>query len=47
MRDGRPSCAWCGRGKLDVIKQWSDPRDGIVGVTLKCDVPMCGRLTTV
>ena len=22
-----------------MIKQWSDPRDGIIGVTLKCDAP--------
>jgi hypothetical protein len=47
LRDNRPICAWCDRGKLDVVKQWSDPRDGIIGVTLKCDIPMCGRLTTV
>jgi hypothetical protein len=47
LRDNRPSCAWCDRGKLDVIEQWSDPHDGIIGVTLKCDAPQCGRLTTV
>jgi hypothetical protein len=47
LRDNRPSCAWCDRGKLDVIEQWSDPRDGITGVTLKCDAAKCGKLTTV
>jgi hypothetical protein len=47
LRDNRPICAWCDRGKLDVIKQWSDPCDGIVGVALKCDAAKCGKLTTV
>jgi hypothetical protein len=30
-----------------VIEQWSDPCDGIIGVTLKCDAARCGKLTTV
>jgi hypothetical protein len=47
LRDSRPICAWCDRGKLDVIEQWSDPCDGIIGVTLKCDAAWCGKLTTV
>jgi len=47
LRDNRPICAWCSRGKLYVIKQWSDPCDGIIGVTLKCDAAKCGMLTTV
>ena len=34
LRDSRPICAWCDRGKLDVIKQWSNSCDGIVGVTV-------------
>ena len=37
LRDSRPICAWCDRGKLDVIEQWSDSCGGIMGVTLKCD----------
>jgi hypothetical protein len=47
LRDNRPICAWCSRGKLDVVKQWSDPRDGIIGVTLICDAAKCGKPTTV
>ena len=47
LRDSRPICAWCDRGKLDVIKQWSDSCGGIMGVTLKCDAPKCGKLTSV
>jgi hypothetical protein len=47
FRDNRPICAWCDRGKLDVVKQWSDPRDGIIGVTLKCNAAKCGKLITV
>jgi hypothetical protein len=39
LRDSRPICACCDRGKLDVIKQWSDSCGGIIGVTLKCDAP--------
>src|ERR1700704_472979 len=39
LRDSRPICAWCDRGKLDVIKQWSDSCGGIMGGTLKCDAP--------
>jgi hypothetical protein len=46
LRDGRPICAWCDRGKLDLIKQWPDPNIGIIGVTLKCNAPECGKLTT-
>ena len=45
--DNRPICAWCDRGKLDVVKQWSDPLDGIIGVTLICDAAKCGKPTTV
>jgi hypothetical protein len=30
-----------------VIKQWSDSSGGIMGVTLKCDAPKCGKLTSV
>ena len=47
LRENRPICAWCDRGKLDVVKQWSDPRDGIIGVTLKCNAAKCGKLITV
>jgi hypothetical protein len=47
LRDGRPICAWCDRGKLDLFKQWPDPKVGIIGVTLKCDAPEYGKLTDV
>ena len=47
LRDNRPICAWCDRGKLDVVKQWPDPNVGIIGATLKCNAPECGKLTTV
>jgi hypothetical protein len=46
-RNRRPICAWCDRGKLDLIKQWPDPNVGIIGLTLKCNAPECGKLTTV
>lgn len=45
--DDRPVCEWCGRGKLDVIRQWRDPSSGIVGATLECDSPECTKLTVV
>jgi hypothetical protein len=47
LRDSRPICAWCDRGNLDLVKQWPDPCDGIIGVTLECDAPECGKLTSV
>jgi hypothetical protein len=43
----RPICGWCRRGKLDLIKEWQDPTYGIVGVTLRCDTPDCGKFTAV
>jgi hypothetical protein len=45
--NNRPTCSWCGRGKLDLIKEWPDPTYGMIGVTLRCDTPECGKLTAV
>src|SRR5262245_23272889 len=43
----QPTCEWCRRGKLEVIKEWQDPIDGTIGVTLRCNAPGCARLTNV
>jgi hypothetical protein len=45
--DRRPTCAWCQRGRLDVIREWHDPMVGTIGVTLKCDAPECAKFTNV
>jgi hypothetical protein len=46
----RPTCEWCGRGKLRLIDEKPDPNYGRLGVTiqtLKCDDLRCGKLTVV
>jgi hypothetical protein len=43
----QPTCAWCGRGKLEVINEWRDPTFGVIGVTLKCGAAECGKLVEV
>jgi hypothetical protein len=45
--DRRPTCAWCQRGKLDVVQEWHNPIHGTFGVTLKCDAPECAKFTNV
>jgi hypothetical protein len=43
-----PTCPWCGRGRLYVLKESLDPNFGALGVvqrTLKCDWVDCGKLT--
>jgi len=45
--DRRPTCAWCQRGKLDVVQEWQDPIHGTIGVTLKCDAPECAKSTNI
>jgi hypothetical protein len=48
--DERPTCACCGRGKLDLIDERPDPIFGVLGMTcqtLKCDFLECGKLTNV
>ena len=46
MQDKRPTCAFCGEGKLVVIEERPDPNFGALGVfeqTLRCDA--CGKIT--
>ena len=46
MQDKRPTCAFCGVGKLVVIEERPDPNFGALGVfeqTLQCDA--CGKIT--
>ena len=49
LHDGRPTCSWCGKGKLVLIDEHPHPVLGIAGITcrtLKCDdAPECGKLT--
>jgi hypothetical protein len=48
--ENRPTCSWCGQGKLDLIDERPDPNFGALGMstrTLRCDSPTCGKLTTV
>jgi hypothetical protein len=48
LPEDRPTCEWCGRGKLHLIEEKPDPNFGALGVTsrtLKCDDPACGKLT--
>ena len=46
----RPTCQWCGLGKLIFIDERADPNSGALGMTcqvLKCDAPECSELTSV
>jgi hypothetical protein len=48
LQDDRPTCAFCGKGKLLLIGERPDPNFGALGVveqTLRCDSAECGRLT--
>ncbi len=50
LREDRPTCGWCGRGKLRLVEEKPDANFGALGVTtrtLKCDDPGCGKLTVV
>jgi hypothetical protein len=50
FQENRPTCAFCGRGRLLLIAEKPDPDFGILGMlrqTLKCDSPECGKLTIV
>ena len=49
-REDRPTCQWCGRGKLQLIEEAPDANYGALGVTqltLRCDDPECGKLTVM
>ena len=46
--DDRPTCPFCGVGKLSLIDVRPDPNFGALGMireTLKCDAADCGKLT--
>ena len=48
LQDNRPTCAFCGKGKLVLIAERPDPNFGALGVveqTLRCDWADCGKLT--
>jgi hypothetical protein len=48
LHDNRPTCAFCGKGKLVLIDERPDPNFGALGVveqTLRCDSADCGKLT--
>ena len=48
LQDNRPTCAFCGQGKLVLIGERPDPNFGVLGVveqTLKCNSTDCGKLT--
>lgn len=48
LQDGRPTCAFCGKGKLVLIDERPDPNFGTLGVvqqTLRCDSADCGKIT--
>jgi hypothetical protein len=48
--DDRPTCGWCGVGRLDLIDERPHPLFGILGMTietLKCDSPQCAKLTCI
>jgi hypothetical protein len=48
--DARPTCEWCGQGKLELIDERPDAIFGVLGMTwqtLKCDRLECGKLTIV
>jgi hypothetical protein len=50
LHDERPTCQWCGLGKLILIDERADPNFGALGMTwrvLKCDAPECSKLTSV
>ena len=50
LHDERPTCRWCGLGKLIFIDERADPNFGALGMTyqvLKCNAPECGKLTSV
>ena len=48
LQDNRPTCAFCGKGKLVLIAERPDPNFGALGVveqTLRCDRADCGKVT--
>jgi hypothetical protein len=48
LEDSRPTCAFCGNGKLVLIAERPDPNFGALGVveqTLRCNWAGCGKLT--
>ena len=48
LQDSRPTCAFCGKGKLVLIAERPDPNFGALGVveqTLRCDRADCGKIT--
>ena len=48
LQDNRPTCAFCGKGKLVLIAERPDPNFGALGVveqTLRCDWADCGKIT--
>lgn len=48
LQDNRPTCTFCGKGKLVLIAERPDPNFGALGVveqTLRCDSADCGKLT--
>ena len=48
LQDNRPTCAFCGKGKLVLIDERPDPNFGALGVveqTLRCDWADCGKVT--
>jgi hypothetical protein len=50
LQEDRPTCAYCGRGRLVLIEEKPDPDFGILGMlrqTLKCDSAECGKLTII
>lgn len=47
FHDTRPTCEWCGRGKLEVVREWRDSSSGVIGVSLQCDSQQCAKLTVV
>jgi hypothetical protein len=48
LQDNRPTCAFCGKGKLVLVDERPDPNFGALGVfeqTLRCDSAECGKIT--
>ena len=47
-QDNRPTCTFCGKGKLGLIAERPDPNFGALGVfeqTFRCDSAECGKVT--
>ncbi len=47
-QDNRPTCAFCGKGRLVLIAERPDPNFGALGVveqTFRCNSAECGKLT--